>query len=372
MNMKSYTRGRRISVGAVVVIGLALSACSSDGAKTTSSSSPATAASSPDTNATTVTSPVSEVIESTTVPASPTFPLTGLPMSDPSAAKKPALVVKIDNHPLARPQSGLNEADIVFEENVEQLTRFAAVFQSSVSNPVGPIRSGRTQDIALLGSFNRPLFAWSGGNRRVTDAIRGSDLRQLSAQQQKVFFRAKGHIEPHDLYSNTDALYGLAPKDASGPPAQFTYRAAGATPAGDAIAAVNISMDGVKVRWRWDATKSLFFRLADGKTQNDAISNSQVSTDNVVVLYVVYKPSPADPKSPEAQTIGKGDAWVFTAGKAVKATWTRADRLQPFTLKDASGTLIALTPGRTFVELARGGAAALVPAGTDPASVPYP
>jgi hypothetical protein len=281
-------------------------------------------------------------------------------------------VVKIDNHPLARPQSGLNEADIVFEENVEQLTRFAAVFHSLGAETVGPVRSGRTQDIALLGSFNRPLFAWSGGNRRVTDAIQGSDLRQLSALQQKVFARNRSRKGPHDLYSSTDKLFALAPPDAGPPQPQFTYRSAGAPVAGEPTEGVNVSMDGVKVSWRWDPSKSLFLRQQDSKVHRDTIGDAQVSTDNVVVLYVTYKPSPADAHSPEAQTIGKGDVLVFSAGKLVKGTWSRAERLQPFTLKDASGQVIELTPGRTFVELGRTRSAAPVPAGTDPKSVPFP
>ncbi|NJL18317.1 MAG: DUF3048 domain-containing protein, partial [Nitrospira sp.] len=72
------------------------------------------------------------------------------------------------------------KAHASYEENVEKLTRFAVVFHSLDSDPVGPIRSGRTQDIALLGSLNQPLFAWSGGNANVTKAIRGSDLVDLS------------------------------------------------------------------------------------------------------------------------------------------------------------------------------------------------
>ncbi|MFM7263854.1 MAG: DUF3048 domain-containing protein, partial [Acidimicrobiales bacterium] len=69
------------------------------------------------------------------------FPLTGLPVDDPAKAIRPALVAKLDNHPDARPQAGLNKADIVIEENVEGLTRFAAVFHSDGSDPVGPLRS---------------------------------------------------------------------------------------------------------------------------------------------------------------------------------------------------------------------------------------
>ena len=112
--------------------------------------------------------PVEEIV-ATTVPETTTTtipvvvnPLTGAPAADESILNRPALVVKIDNHPRARPQWGLNQADLVFEENVEQLTRFAAVFHSQGSDPVGPIRSGRQQDIDLLGSLNHPLFAWSG------------------------------------------------------------------------------------------------------------------------------------------------------------------------------------------------------------------
>jgi hypothetical protein len=369
--MRSCHRVLRSGASALALVGLLLSSCSSGKGASTASSAPPSSA--PDTAVTTaVTSGGTEVANTTAVPSVPVFPLTGLPLTDAAAGAKPALVVKIDNHPLARPQSGLNEADIVFEENVEQLTRFAAVFQSGSSNPVGPIRSGRTQDIALLGSLNRPLFAWSGGNARVTAAIQASDLRQLSALQQKVYFRAKGHVGPHDLYSSTDSLFALAPKDAGPPPVQFKYRAAGEVAAGDAVAGLNLSMDGVKASWHWDAAKGLFLRFTDGKVHSDAIPNAQVSTNNVVVLYVAYKPSPADPKSPEAQTIGKGDAMVYTDGKAIKATWTRADRLKSFTLTDASGVGIGLTPGRTFVELARTGTAASVPVGTAFNAVPFP
>src|SRR4029078_12309197 len=97
------------------------------------------------------------------------MPVTGLPITDPAATQRVALVVKIDNHPDARPQSGLNQADIVFEENAEQLARFAAVFQTNAPDPVGPIRSGRTQDVELLGSLHKPIFVWSGGKRGVTE-----------------------------------------------------------------------------------------------------------------------------------------------------------------------------------------------------------
>jgi len=367
---------KRLSQGgfaAVVSIGLLLSSCSSSSSKTTESSA-APQSSAPDTTTVVATVPV-EGTPIVTADAGPVFPLTGLATSDAAAVARPALVVKIDNHPLARPQSGLNEADIVLEENVEQLTRFAAVFQSGSSDPVGPIRSGRTQDVAMLGSLNHPLFAWSGGNARVTSAIEASDLRDVGAltqQHRSAYFRSNARPAPHNLYSKTASLFAFAPADAGPPPAQFSYRAAGAASTGDAVNGLNLSMDGVKVAWVWDPATKLFLRSSDGKVHRDAVDNSQVSTSNVVVLYVDYKPSPADLKSPEAQTLGKGTALVFSDGKVVKATWSRTDRLQPFALKDAAGAPVGLTAGRTFVELGRVDSAAIVPAGTDPKSVPFP
>ena len=91
-------------------------------------------------------------------------------------AQLPALVVKIDNHPQARPQSGLSQADVVYEEIVEGITRFFAVFHSATSDPVGPIRSARTTDVNLLAQLNHPLFAWSGGNKGVVKALKQANV----------------------------------------------------------------------------------------------------------------------------------------------------------------------------------------------------
>ena len=94
------------------------------------------------------------------------WPLTGL--QDEGVGTWPVLMVKIDNHDRARPQAGINSADVVFEEIVEGgLTRFAALFHSQQTELLGPIRSVRTSDFNLLRNLNRPLFANSGGNEAV-------------------------------------------------------------------------------------------------------------------------------------------------------------------------------------------------------------
>jgi hypothetical protein len=196
-------------------------------------------------------------------------PLTGLPNQDASTLDRPALVVKIDNHPSARPQLGINQADIIFEENVEKLTRYAAVFHSQGSDPVGPIRSGRFQDINLLGSLNKPLFVWSGGNEKVSKAIKDSDLVDLSytiANKDGGFARDSDRSAPHNLIAETTKLWTLAPEGASAPQQQFAYRSASDANASTSkdVAGVKVSMDGVKVQWDWDETTKEFLRIQDG------------------------------------------------------------------------------------------------------------
>jgi len=298
-------------------------------------------------------------------------PLTGLPVD--ASITRPALVVKIDNHPKARPQWGLNQADIVFEENVEMLTRFAAVFHTNDSDPVGPIRSGRKQDVDLLESFNAPLFAWSGGNAEVTKLIRAStmvDLSHSAANDVGGYRRESSRSAPHNLIADTSKLWTLAPEGATPPQAQFTYRAADeAIPAtARETAGIKLTMDGVRVLWEWSTEFSRFLRSQDDKPHVD-VDDVRINAANVVVLYVQYSKSGY---SPVARTIGSGEAWVFTAGKLFQGTWERDDAAKPFVLKDTAGNNITLTPGNTWVELTRVGKGVSYLPGTDPTSFSYP
>ena len=302
----------------------------------------------------------------TLAPADPgtVYPLTGLPITDPAAAARPALVVMIDNDASARPQAGLNAADIVFEHIIETQTRFAAVFQSQSSEPVGPIRSARETDVDLLDSLNRPLFAYSGGNPSVTAAIEASDFVDLSALDNSVytgggFFRDDTRPEPSNEYASTTQLWTLAPDDAGPPPPQFRYRAQGEALLGEAASGVDIYLEGLLVGWRFDAASGNYLRTNDGVAHLDA-SSEQISSRNLVVMVVDYPYSVTDARSPQADTIGYGEVWVFSDGALVRGVWTRADRFSPFELTGPNGP-ITLTPGRTWVELARVGTFTAVP-----------
>lgn len=362
-NLSALRRLAPVSVALALVAG----ACSggSDPAPTTapapSTTSPRPTTTSSTTSTSTTSTTSTTVAPTTTVPAAPVYPLTGLPLTDAAVAARPALVVKIDNAPGARPQTGFNEADMVYEEIVnDNLTRFAMIFQSGGSDPVGPIRSGRIQDINLFGSLNHPLFSWSGGNKTVTNAINASDLVNIGPSKARVYFRGGGRKAPHNLYSKTTDLWTQAPADAAPPAQQFTYRADGVAPAGTPSPGVELSLDAVDVSWAWDVSTGLYRRTMEGQRHTDAATGDQVSTNNIVVLVMEYASGISG--SPDAQSVGSGEAFVFSGGNYVHATWTRPDRLLPFTLTGDDGKVVGLSPGRTFVELPRSGETTPLPA----------
>ncbi len=321
---------------------------------TTATTTPATAV--PPTTVPPATTAAPATTTATTLPAIPRHPLTGVILTDPSEVDtRPALIVKIDNAPVARANhSGLANADIVFEEIVEgEITRFAAVFHTQGSDPVGPIRSGRSQDVDMLSSFNRPLFAWSGGNAGVTRLIYASDLVSIShGQQGNAYYRGPGRA-PNNLFSSTDRLWALALFGHVGPPSQqFEYLLPDETFAGQPVSEVDVKMGGVDVTWEWSPEFGVFVRWQGGSPHNDKV-NGRIAAANVVMPVVRYQPSQVDARSPEAQTIGNGPVYVISDGKQIAGRWSRETNLSPFVLTLADGSPIKLRPGKTWVELVR-------------------
>jgi hypothetical protein len=275
ITMYSLRSNRRIGV-AVALLALVggAAACSSDSqssaATTEVTTAPTVKAATTTTEESTTTTEESttttEEATTTTVAPDPVYPLTGIENPDPVIAARPALVVKIDNAGGARPQSGFNEADLVFEEIVnDHITRFAMVFQSGDSNPVGPIRSGRLQDVALFTALDHPLFAWSGGNATVTNEIDNSELVNIGPSHARVYYRAKDRSIPHNLYSKTEDLYTQTPPFAPPAKQQFAYREPGAPAAGTPSAGVGVKLDSIDVDWAWNAEKGLYFREMEGR-----------------------------------------------------------------------------------------------------------
>jgi hypothetical protein len=299
------------------------------------------------------------------------FPLTAL-KGEPSRLGRPALIVKIDNAPKARPQAGLAEADIVIEELVEGgVTRFAVLFHSNEAADVGPVRSARSTDIHLATPLNRPLFAYSGANAVFEQLINTSPVVNVGVGAAPgEYTRRAGRPAPYNLFTGTFKLFSHAPAGSTAPPPMFHYRAEGApTPIGDPIptpqGGANVEYRGhivTRVSWGWDAGAQVWRRSQDGGLHLDA-AGAQVSARNVVIMFVGYRDTGLRDRSgavvPEAELVGEGDVWVLTDGKVVKGRWKRTAPAAMAELLDGAGAPIRLTPGNTWVELPIPGGAGL-------------
>jgi hypothetical protein len=306
----------------------------------------------------------------TTAAPQPTAPLTGLPVDDPALLSRVALVVKIDNvDSLSRPQVGINQADILYEEKIEgPVTRFAAIYQSQGSNPIGPVRSGRSTDIAIVTPLRLPLYAFSGANAVTVQDLRAAPLVDIGYDvQPQAYYRQQGRRAPDNLFSNTDELWTFAPPDSQPPPALFGYRDDDEAPPASAVRAGSIDFSfgagpgSAPVRWEWDPGAGAWLRWQNGTPHVDE-AGTQVSRTNVIVQFVDYVDTglvdTAGSPVPEAQLVGGGDTWIFRDGHVITGRWSRPtiDDLTSWT--DGDGQPIELTPGQTWIALVPNGAAA--------------
>ena len=234
-------------------------------------------------------------------------------------------------------------------------TRFATVWHSRDLDFVGPIRSCREQDVNLLGSFNRAVFACSGGNPGNIGLLRDSDMLLVTEGQGPGWELDPHRSRPHKTHADTALLRSNAGTDRTAPAQQYQYRAVGApATAGEPMTGFDLQIQQVFVEWRYDPASGKYVRSQAGKPHLLA-DDAQVTTDNVVVAFLDYEASTTDRRSPDGTTTGSGLVVVFTGGQMVFGTWTRPDRLAPFALTDPNGASIQLTPGRTFFELPNSG-----------------
>ncbi len=286
----------------------------------------------------------------------PTCPLNGGEAPGGEVPDRPVLAVKIENLPEARPQAGLDGADIVYEEPVEGgITRFIAVFQCHDAKQVGPIRSGRTTDPLILVQYGKPPLAYSGGANQVRKAIGRAGLIDISeAEAPQAYTRDTTRLAPHDLFSSTAALWRAARSKDAPPKPVFAYSDDLGLKS-RRVATVHLPFsDYADVHWTWDRRSGTWLR-AHGSEPHLLTSGDRVAASNVVVQVVDVVPGdiidPAGNPSPEVDVLGTGKAYVFRGGRMVAGRWERRAEGDVTSFVTRSGDEIPLAPGSTWVEL---------------------
>ncbi len=274
-------------------------------------------------------------------------PLTGLPDVDGTAQTRSALTVKIDNlnGEGVRPQTGLDKADIVYEEVTEGgITRFASIFQSQVPEEVGPIRSVRAIDpdlVAVIGG----VFAFSGGAGPNVEKIKAAPVNAVDEDAAgDAMFRNQAKRAPHNLYGRPQALFDKGGQPVP-PPPLFDYLAENEVFAGEAVTSFRVGFGpGYAPNYTYDATSRTWKRDIDGQPFVMA-DQTQVAPTNVIVQFTQYT------GGGEADVSGEGVAWIFSDGKLIRGTWRRTSRDEVIQYFDAAGAPVKLLPGSTWVEL---------------------
>jgi hypothetical protein len=287
------------------------------------------------------------------------WPLTGLPAPSADAIAVRVVSVKIENMVAARPQTGLDKADIVYETVTEGgITRFNALFQSQTPATVGPVRSARPSDFSIVPQYHA-LFAHCGGDAAVRAKLKDRTLFDDMDQffNPRPYRRAADRPAPHNLYLDIAKLRVAAVQDrgyaATATIAGLTF-AESPAPATVSAGLVTVPFSSSnKVTWKFDPVTGVYGRSINGKPHVDKVSRKQYVARNVVVLWALtkkYAAAGATSQVLEIQLTGTGRASVFRDGQRFDGTW-QASATAPPVLRDSAGRVIALGAGNTWFQV---------------------
>jgi hypothetical protein len=285
-----------------------------------------------------------------------TCPLTG---EDPESGvdiDRPAVAVKIEDAPDARPQSGLENADLVFEERVEGgITRFLVIYHCDDTDHAGPVRSGRFDDPKLAKPFTEVLAA-SGSNSIVEKEMNRRDMIYRDENSTSALFRdPPGVIQIHSLFANTKKLRKIAVRKKVGPPTRdvFTFGPL----AGDAKPARRVTINFTEsnaIEYKW---KGHLWRRFEAGLPFMAAAGDQIAIPNVLIQVVKVDNSDglvdaAGNPSPELTLVNaSGKLFLFREGKVIKGRWRMRDVGDPPVYETLDGKPMVFATGPIWVEL---------------------
>jgi hypothetical protein len=308
-------------------------------------------------------------------------PLTGVLVEDDVAADlaaRPLLIVKIENSPQARPQAGLDRADVVLEELVEGgMTRFISLFHADLPDDVGPVRSARPVDVALGSGFGQPVFAYSGARPAVQSLLRSSPLIALE-EGAPGFHRVLDRRSPHDLFVRpaeavaAGVARGAGPIVAPGwafsedpPPGAVEAVCDDTAPQDDGGTAGSDCLrpgDEIHVDMSTSSRTGFVYDEAAGVYRRDqggqpsvVTGDGRIGAANVVVLATRhYTDGCCDSNgAPYAETavVGEDVAIVLRDGQRYDARWRKTADAAPLELLGSDGEPFPLRPGPTWILL---------------------
>lgn len=304
-------------------------------------------------------------------PAYVAGPLDGLPTSWDVAHQRPLAVMVENLDPDARPQTGLNDASLVFETVAEYgITRFMAVYLEHQPAVVGPVRSTRVYYNAWAAGLHA-ILVHAGGNDDALAELWNlhsiADLNEVAFEgpdyiaHVPFFYRSPYRAIPHNLYTYPAAVRQYLASQhvqVSGDyPDQLSHRNPSAPfhrPFGGTLD-LNFSGPGYAVEYRYDHATNTYLRWMGGAPHVDAVTGAQIAPSNVAVLLAGIAPDPyggvSNPGAVYVQSLGKNLAYYFRDGREYTGTWHKATNGSPLKLLDSAGHPFTFNPGQTWIEV---------------------
>ncbi|MGC9358752.1 MAG: DUF3048 domain-containing protein [Anaerolineae bacterium] len=287
-------------------------------------------------------------------------PLTGLRVDDPSKLDRRVLAVRIGNDAVIRPQEGLGQAEIVFEELMEgnTVTRFTALFLAADAERLRPIRSARLSSLQIVPMFDAVLVH-SGASDPIRWRISQEDFTDLDQ-----YFHAKpyGILEGYDwrgrMYTSVEDIHAyLEERGWEAEPAVKPLAFDTEAPEGPPALTIDIPYsDSSSVRWEYDESSNLYQRWVAGEPHTDALTGEQIDAANVVVLYAEHRETDIVEDSLGSTAIdiwlqGQGRAVICRDGVRLDVTWERVAEDEPLVFRDDEGDIVPFRPGQTWFQI---------------------
>jgi len=278
----------------------------------------------------------------------------------PDHAKRRPLAVMVENHPDARPQSGLNHASVIVEAITEGgITRFMVIFGSRDADKIGPIRSARPYFVQYASGW-KALYAHAGGSEGGLAAIPAAPIVNLD-DTVGYFHREPraGIASEHTLFSSTGDLYRLATDRKSSLDVDFTPWKFEDDPStsdrpSSQTASIDFSTSDYKVGWSYDSAADTYQRSQAGAPHKDAVSGDQLTAKNVAILSVTRQLNAAANRGKgewTMNTIGSGTLKLLKHGRLVEGTWKKESLGAMVRFYDGSGSELNMGRGRTWLEI---------------------
>ena len=271
----------------------------------------------------------------------------------------PILAVKIDDTAQAHPQAGLEDADIVYIEQVEGgLTRLAAIFSSKIPAVIGPVRSARISDLEILEQYGRVAFAYSGAQSKLLPVIAAANLENLGAQRQSPIIYATDPLrrQPFAMMLQAQKLMANVAKAelpvAISKPIGWSFGEKPET--GTAISSVKVSWPANSYAATWSAQEKRWLLSYKGAA-NVAASGVHLGPTTFVIQIISITDSIYRDKvggvTPYSETVGTGKGYVLRDGLAIAANWSRPSGEQGTTWKTEAGDEIEFAAGQVWIAL---------------------